>query len=169
MASVDRLDVEILGRLNASLRPGVAEIAASLGVSRATVQHRLSRLEEEGVLLGYQPVIALGAAGLAVQALVTLDIDQRVMGRVLEGLRALPEVLEVRIQAGREDLLVRVALTSLEALQALTAAIVAIEGVRKTTSTFTVATPVPYRVQPVLEMHTANAGWGRSTPAPTTH
>jgi hypothetical protein len=48
----------------------------------------------------------------------------------------------------------------------LTAAIVEIDGVRKTTSTFTVATPIPYRVQPLLNKVTRGAGWGRSTPAP---
>lgn len=167
MNSLDRLDVEILGRLPETLRPGVAEIAAKLGVSRATVQHRLTRLEQEDVLLGYQPVIDLSRIGLVVNALISLDIDQRVMGRIVEGLRALPEVLEVRIQAGREDLLVSVSLGSLEALQTLTAAIVAIDGVRKTTSTFTVSTPVVHRTQPLLERLTADSGWGRSTPAPT--
>jgi DNA-binding Lrp family transcriptional regulator len=166
MPSLDRLDVEILGRLPGTLRPGVAEIAAGLGVSRATVQNRLNRLETEEVLLGYQPIIDLGSVGLVVHALVSLDIDQRVMSNIVDGLKALPEVLEVRIQAGREDLLVSVAMESLEALQVLTASIVAIEGVRKTTSTFTVSTPVAHRTQPLLERLTAQAGWGRSTPAP---
>lgn len=165
VTTIDRLDVEILGRLARTARPGVAEISSALGVSRATVQQRLKRLEDEDVLRGYQPILNLDAIGLAVHVLVTLEIDQRLMGRIVTGLAALPEVLEVRIQAGREDLLVRVAIESLEALQTLTAAIVAIDGVRKTTSTFTVATPLPYREQPLLEKFTANAGWGRSTPA----
>lgn len=150
-----------------ALRPSVAEIAAGLGVSRATVQHRLNRLEADDVLLRYQPIIDLSSVGLAVHALVSVDIDQREMGRIVEGLRTLPEVLEVRIQAGREDLLVSVAMESLEALQTLTASIVAIDGVRKTTSTFTVPTPVAHRTQPLLERLTAQTGWGRSTPAPT--
>ncbi len=166
MTSLDRLDVEIFRRLPGALRPGVAEIAGGLGVSRATIQHRLARLEADDVLVGYQPIIDLSAVGLIVHALVSLEIDQRVMGRIVEGLRALPEVLEVRIQAGREDLLVSVAMESLEALQTLTASIVAIEGVRKTTSTFTVSTPVAHRTQPLLERLTAQTGWGRSTPAP---
>jgi hypothetical protein len=55
---------------------------------------------------------------------------------------------------------------SLEELQVLTAAIVALDGVRKTNSTFTVATPIPYRVQPLLSKVTEGTGWGRSTPAP---
>ena len=112
------------------------------------------------------PVAPASVIGLSVQALVSLEIDQRKMPTIIEGLRALPEVLEVRIQAGREDLLVHVAIASLEELQRLTAAFVRLEGVRKTTSTFTVSTPIPYRILPLLNELTKHAGWGRSTPAP---
>jgi DNA-binding Lrp family transcriptional regulator len=166
MTSIDRLDAEIIGRLTVNARIGIADLATDLGVSRATVQTRIRRLEETGVLVGFQPIIDLSAIGMPVQALVSLEIDQRMMPQVVAGLKDLPEVLEIKIQAGREDLLVHVAISSLEALQVLTASIVVIDGVRKTTSTFSVATPIPYRVQPLLDHITADAGWGRSTPAP---
>ena len=166
MATIDRLDVELLTRMIANARVGIAELAAGLGVSRTTVQQRLRRLEDERILVGFQPIIDLSVIGLSVQALVSLEIDQRKMPTIIEGLRALPEVLEVRIQAGREDLLVHVAIASLEELQRLTAAFVRLEGVRKTTSTFTVSTPIPYRILPLLNELTKHAGWGRSTPAP---
>ena len=163
---IDQLDAEILSKLIANARAGVAELASELGVSRTTVQLRMRRLEDEGVLVGFQPIINLSAIGMPVQALVTLEIDQRVMASIIRGLQMLPEVLEVRIQAGREDLLVHVAIPSLEALQELTAVVVQIDGVRKTTSTFTVSTPIPHRVEPLLRKVTRGAGWGRSTPAP---
>lgn len=166
MPTIDRLDAEILVRLSANARIGIAELAAELGVSRATAQQRLRRLVDEGVLLGFRPIIDLGAVGMPIQAVISLEVDQRLVGSIVEGLRALPEVLEVRLQAGVVDLHVAVALASLEALQQLTAAIVQIEGVRKSVSTFTVATPLPYRVEPILHLITADAGWGRSTPAP---
>lgn len=166
MATIDQLDVEILARLSVNARVGIAELAAELGVSRTTVQLRIRRLEDEGVLVGFSPIIDLATVGMPVQALVTLEIDQRIMSAIVRGLQQLPEVLEVRIQAGREDLMVHVAIPSLEKLQELTAAIVQIEGVRKTTSTFTVATPIRYRVEPLLRKITKDTGWGRSTPAP---
>jgi DNA-binding Lrp family transcriptional regulator len=166
VSTIDRLDVEILSRLSANARIGIAELSADLGVSRTTVQFRLRRLEEVGILVGFRPVIDLAAVGVPIQAMVTLEIDQRVMAPIVRGLQQLPEVLEVRIQAGREDLLVHVAIPSLEDLQELTAAIVQIDGVRKTTSTFTVSTPIPYRVEPLLRKTTRDAGWGRSTPPP---
>lgn len=166
MTSIDRLDAEIIARLTANARIGIADLAADLGVSRATIHTRIRRLEETGVLLGFRPIIDLSAVGMSVQALISLELDQRKMRQVVAGLGELPEVLEIKIQAGREDLLVHVAISSLEALQVLTASIVDIDGVRKTTSTFSVATPIPYRVQPLLDHITAGSGWGRSTPAP---
>lgn len=166
MSMIDRLDAEIISALAVNARIGTAELAAELGVSRTTVQLRMRRLEDEGVLLGFQPIIDMSRIGAPVEALITLEIDQRLMGDIVRGLRALPEVLEVSIQAGREDLLARVGLESLEALQKLTAAIVALDGVRKTTSTFTVSTPVPYRLAPLLRSLTRGAGWGRANPAP---
>lgn len=167
MTSIDRLDGLILGRLTTDARVGIAELAAALGVSRNTIQTRIRRLEEAGILMGFQPIINLSAIGMPVQALISLELDQRRMGNVVDGLKRLPEVLEVKTQAGREDLLVHVAIASLEALQVLTAAIVDIDGVRKTTSTFSVGTPIPYRLQPLLDRVTETSGWGRSTPLPT--
>ena len=164
---IDRLDAEIISTLEGNARIGIAELAAELGVSRTTIQLRLRRLEDEGVLLGFQPIVNLRKVGAAVEALITLEIDQRRMSTVVRGLHALPEVLEVRIQAGREDILAHVGIASLEDLQALTTAIVGIEGVRKTTSMFTVSTPVRHRLAPLLRKLTAEAGWGRANPAPT--
>ena len=63
MATIDELDVEILARLTENARVGVAELAAELGVSRTTVNLRLKRLEEDGVLLGL--VMFLLPAGAA--------------------------------------------------------------------------------------------------------
>lgn len=166
MTSIDRLDIEILGKLTINARAGIADLAAELGVSRNTIQTRIRRLEDTQVLGGFRPIINLSAVGMPLQALISIELDQRLLARVVKGLEALPEVLEVKIQAGREDLLVHVALSSLEALQELTSAIVDIDGVRKTTSTFSVATPIAYRVQPLLDHITQGTGWGRATPAP---
>lgn len=50
--SIDRLDSELLGRLNIDARTTVAELAADLGIARNTVLARLKRLEELGVVKG---------------------------------------------------------------------------------------------------------------------
>lgn len=165
MANIDRLDSQILKLLTEDARVGVVAISEALGVSRNTVQLRINRLEETGVLCGFQPIINFAAIGMPIQAQIEVELDQRRLKHVIKGLADLPEVVEVRIQAGREDILVHVAIASLEALQELTSSIVAIEGTRKTNSQFFVSTPVPFRIQPMLDSLTRDTGWGRSTPA----
>lgn len=166
MSRIDRLDYELLKRLNDNARAGVVELAAQLGISRNTVLARLERLEKAGILKGYKPVIDLEAAGLPVQAFVGLELDQRQLAQVIVNLSEIPEILEVTTQAGREDLLVKVAAATLAQLQQAVGRMIEIRGVRHSTTTLSVSTPLPYRVQPLLDQLTSEAGWGRSTALP---
>ena len=166
MSRIDRLDSELLKRLNINARAGVAELAGQLGISRNTVVARLQRLEDLGILKGYKPVIDLEAAGLPVQAFVGLELDQRQLAQVITALGEIPEVLEVTTQAGREDLLVKVAAATLTQLQQAVGRMIAIRGVRHSNTTMSISTPMPYRVQPLLDHLTSEAGWGRSTALP---
>ncbi len=163
---MDRLDLEILRRLSDDARTGVVELSSALGVSRNTVQSRVRRLEESGVLTGYQPRIDLAKAGVAVQAFVALEINQVGMSSVVNGLAQIPQVLEVHATTGREDLLVRVATSTQAELQELVVGILAIPGVVHSSTTLALTTPLPYRVIPLLDEATRDAGWGRSTPKP---
>ncbi|BBY50553.1 Lrp/AsnC family transcriptional regulator [Mycolicibacterium sp. GCM10028919] len=166
MTSLDRLDLEILRKLSDDARTGVVELSSALGISRNTVQSRVRRLEESGVLTGYQPRVDLAEAGLAVQAFVALEINQVGMASVVSGLARIPQVLEVHATTGREDLLVRVATATQAELQELVVHILAIPGVVHSSTTLALTTPLPYRVIPLLEEATRDAGWGRSTPKP---
>lgn len=166
MTSIDRLDAELLSRLDKDGRLGVAQLASMLGVSRNTVQARLRRLEESGTLRGFRPVLDLTAIGLAVQAHISLEIDQRLLDSVIVELTTVPEVLEARTQTGREDLVLLVAARTVSDIQRIAIDLVNISGVRHTDTTLVVNTVIPYRVGPLLDRHTSDQGWGRSTPLP---
>jgi DNA-binding Lrp family transcriptional regulator len=166
VATFDRLDAELVARLDREGRLGVAQLAGALGVSRNTVQARLRRLEQSGVLLGFRPELDLAAIGLPVQGYISLEIDQRNLDRIIDDLKKVPEVLEARTQAGREDVVVLVASRSVSEIQRISIDLVSIEGVRHTDTTLIINTVIPYRVGPLLERHTSTRGWGRSTPLP---
>ncbi|KQY55831.1 hypothetical protein ASD11_15115 [Aeromicrobium sp. Root495] len=166
MASIDELDVEILERLRDDARRGVVEIASDLRISRNTVHQRLKRLTDEGILAGFIPHIDLAAIGLPVRANVSLELDQRRLRHVIEETARIPYVLEIKTQAGREDLLVEIAGSTLEEIQKIASLMVHIDGVRHTTTTLIVSTPLPYRVGPILRHVFSGSGWGRSTPLP---
>lgn len=164
--SLDRLDAKIIGLLSANARMGILEIASALSVARNTVQARLRRLDESGVLRGFAPVLDLEAAGATVQAFAGLELEQGMLGKVVQGLATMPNVLAVHATTGREDLLVHVAATSHADLQDLIQSILSLPGVSRTNTSVVLTSPLTYRVQPLLEKMTLEAGWGRSTPLP---
>ena len=56
-------DEELIALLQTDARMAVAELARRLGVSRTTVQDRLKRLEDAGVIAG--DGVRLGKAGIS--------------------------------------------------------------------------------------------------------
>ncbi len=165
MLSIDRLDVELLELLARDARVGVVELASTLGISRNTVQSRLRRLEQGGLLVGYRPEIDLAQAGVATLAFIGLEVQQGRLSSIVDALVGIPQVLEIHATTGREDLLVRVATDTQAGLQQLIERIVVIPGVVHSTTTLALTTPLPYRAVPLLKDMTRDAGWGRSTPS----
>jgi DNA-binding Lrp family transcriptional regulator len=167
LLSIDRLDVRLLEMLARDARTGIVELASTLGISRNTVQSRLRRLEQGGLLVGYRPEIDLAQAGVATQAFIGLEVQQGRLSSIVDALAEIPQVLEIHATTGREDLLVRVATETQAGLQQLIEQIVVIPGVVHSTTTLALTTPLPYRAVPLLRDMARDTGWGRSTPGST--
>src|SRR5689334_24958540 len=154
---VDALDAALIELLAAEPRVGVLEASKRLRVARGTVQARLERLQERGVITGYGPEVDPAALGYEVTAFVTLGIRQAGgHDPVAERLAAIPEVLEVHTITGAGDMLCRVVARSNADLQRVIDAVVDVEAVVRTSTTIVLADPVPYRVLPLVE-HAAQA------------
>lgn len=155
-APVDKLDAALIELLAAEPRVGVLEASRRLGVARGTVQARLDRMQDRGLIIGYGPDVDPAALGYEVTAFVTLEIRQ-VGGHdpVAERLAAIPEVLEVHTITGSGDMLCRVVARSNADLQRVLDAIVSAEGVVRAATVISLAAQVPYRI---LQLVRAAAG-----------
>jgi DNA-binding Lrp family transcriptional regulator len=151
--------------LSRDARIGIGELAAVLGVARNTVQARLRRLCDSRLLRGYRPDLDLAAIGIGVQGFLALEIDQGRLQTIVQALSAMPEVLEAHATTGRQDLLVRVATDTQPSLQRLIERVVALPGVRHSSTALTLTTPLTYRIDPLLHAFTRTAGSGRATPS----
>jgi DNA-binding Lrp family transcriptional regulator len=148
---IDGLDARLIALLTAEPRIGVLEASRRLEVARGTVQARLDRLQARGVITGYGPEVDPAALGYGITAFVTLEIRQvRGHDPVAERLAAIPEVLEVHTITGAGDMLCRVAARTNADLQRVIDVIVDVPGVMRTSSVIALATPVPYRVLPLV-------------------
>jgi DNA-binding Lrp family transcriptional regulator len=161
--TIDALDARLLALLAAEPRVGVLEASRRLRVARGTVQARLDRLQSRGVVTGYGPDIAPDALGYGITAFVTLEIRQvRGHDPVADRLAVIPEVLEVHTITGPGDMLCRVAARTNPDLQRVIDVIVAVPGVMRAATVIALATPVPYRVLPLVRQC---AGRSQQTPA----
>jgi len=132
-------------------RIGVLAASRQLGVARGTVQARLDRLEQAGVLRSWAPTVEPAALGFSVTAFATLEISQRRGHRpVAEHLRAIPEVLEAHTITGASDVMVRLVARSNADLQRVIDRIVAAPAVVRAATVIVLATEIEPRVLPLL-------------------
>jgi DNA-binding Lrp family transcriptional regulator len=148
---IDALDSTLLSMLASDPRLPILELASRLKVARNTVQARMKRLEESGVVRGYPPNINLAKLGFAVQAFVGIETDQNKMDAIIEALRAVPHVLEVHATTGRADLLVRIAAQTQQELLDIIQGVHRIDGVKHSETMLAMATPVEYRSLPLVQ------------------
>ncbi|GAB3908103.1 Lrp/AsnC family transcriptional regulator [Microbispora bryophytorum] len=149
--TIDHLDAQLVALLAAEPRIGVLECSRRLNVARGTVQARLDRMTEKGVITGHGPDIDPAALGFDVTAFVTLHIRQ-VAGHVpvADQLALIPEVLEVHTITGGGDMLCRVVARSNADLQRVIDLIVDVQGVVRTESVIALDTLVRYRTLPLV-------------------
>lgn len=153
----DALDVALLAALHEHPRIGDLELSRTVKVARATVQGRLRRLDEHGVIRDWAPTLDVAAAGFPVQAFVTLEIAQGALDEVTADLVAIPEVLEAHVTTGQYDVLCRVATASHAQLQGVLVRIDQSPSVSRSTSVVVLSELIPPRALPLLET--------RATPA----
>ena len=151
MVIIDDLDGRLIELLTAEPRVGVLEASRRLGVARGTVQARLDRMQARGVITGYGPDLEPAALGYGVMAFITLEIRQAGgHDPVADRLAAIAEVLEAHTITGAGDMLCRVVARGNADLQRVIDAIVALEGVVRTSTVIVLDSPLRHRVLPLV-------------------
>ena len=103
---LDDLDRRLLAILRTDSRAPVAALAAKLKVSRGTVQNRITRLLERGVIQGFTIRTRPDAEAGRVRAIMCIAIEGERSGAVVKALRGFPEVDKIHTTNGRWDLVV---------------------------------------------------------------
>ena len=169
---MDDLDVRLIDLLSTEPRIGVLEASRRLGVARGTVQARLDKLVERGVVTGWGPELSPEALGYPVTAFLTLEIRQDVGSDeatgppsggpgatsghdvVGEHLARIAEVLEVHTITGAGDLFARVVARSNADLQRVIDRVLAHPAITRSSTVIALATQVAYRTLPLARAAT---------------
>lgn len=147
---LDSLDMRVLILCLTQPRAGVREYARTLGVARGTVQARLDKLEEAGVLDGWAPTISPSGLGFGTLAYLRLNLAQGVLDEVAEALRSVPEVMEADTIAGESDLMCQVVARNAANLEEVIQRILAIPGVIRTRTETVLRRRISRRTLPLI-------------------
>lgn len=101
---VDRTDVRIIEQLNADGRASLRAIADQLELSPSTVSNRFHRLQEDGVIQGFIPVLDYEKMGFALTGMIEVDAEAAKMEDVAADLQREEKVLSFFEVTGDTDI-----------------------------------------------------------------
>lgn len=154
--AMEHLDRRIVALLMADGRMSYTDLGKRTGLSTSAVHQRVRRLEDRGVLRGYQAVVAHDALGLSLTAFVSISpFDRSAPDDLPDHLSDLPEIEACHSVAGEEAYILKVRVATPADLEDLLARIRAAANVSTRT---TIVLSTPWEDRP--------AGLAATTPLP---
>lgn len=153
MRSLDEVDARILLALDADPEATVVALASQLHLSRNTVQARLRRLQASGALGPHNRRLDPAALGYPLLAFITLSVSQREAVRVAQQLARIPEVTEILVTTGDNDLLVRVLARDTGDLYRISSHMLAVPGVARGSTSIVLKEIAPMSLEQLLRRH----------------
>lgn len=109
MDAIDEFDVQILQQLEKDGRMAYSAIASTLGVSNTMVHQRVSRLIEQGILIGIKPLLDEKRIGYDWGAFTGISLEKDSdSNRIIEELKKIPEVTECYYITGIYTLYIKI-------------------------------------------------------------
>lgn len=164
---IDDIDRKILAFLQDDARIANAEIARQVGMAASAIHDRIRKLEERGVIRGYEARVDPAALGYGLLAFVFVRSDEGVDAPETEArLAEIPGVQEVHHVAGEDCFLVKVRAEGTDELgRLLRERFGEISGVTSTRTTIVLETTREVGTVPVEETDPAAGDGGRATAA----
>jgi DNA-binding Lrp family transcriptional regulator len=129
---MDALDQQLIGLLRTDARLTVAALAHKLKVSRGTVTNRITRLEDEGVIVGYTVRLRPDAQPNEIRAWMSIAVEGNETRAVIASLLGEPGVASLHDTNGRWDLLAGLRAANLSELSEVLERIRLIRGIQST-------------------------------------
>ena len=140
MPELDDTDRQLIALLRADSRTPVAALARTLRLARGTVQHRIARLEADGVIVGYTLQLKPLAQAPRIKALMCIAVEGDRAREVIRVLRGHANVGALHSTNGRWDIVAELHAESLTAFDAVLGGIRQIKGIAQTETSLLLST-----------------------------
>jgi len=108
MSQLDPLDREMLAILKQDARASITQLAAELGVARATIKSRLSRLSKSGTIRRYTVDLNDPGADDLIHAIMLIQVQGPHTARVTSELLKRSQIIDLHTTNGSWDLVARI-------------------------------------------------------------
>ncbi|SIS36931.1 Lrp/AsnC family transcriptional regulator [Insolitispirillum peregrinum] len=139
-SSLDAVDRRLLELLAVDSRRPTAELARDLGLARSTVQSRLDRLRDIGVIRAFTIRLSERLEADTIKAHIMLAVGPKQSADVVQALKRLPEVKALHAISGIFDLIAVVHAPSVVEMDALVDRIGLLPGVERTQTAIVLST-----------------------------
>jgi DNA-binding Lrp family transcriptional regulator len=117
MRKLDTLDFNLLKQVTADGRASHVELGERVGLSSTACARRLAGLEQDGVIAGYQAILALKALGLGTTVIARITLDSQSEDALQAFEKAVvkcPSVVRCLLMSGSDDYLITVVARDIE-------------------------------------------------------
>jgi DNA-binding Lrp family transcriptional regulator len=135
---MDSIDERLISALKENGRASTAKLARLVGRSRTSVQSRIERLEQQGIITGYG--VRLAPEHSAVRAHVMIKVGPKESRSVTAALREISSVRLLHSVSGDVDLIAVAVTASVAEMDQVIDRIGALDGVERTTSSIILST-----------------------------
>ncbi|TXH46506.1 MAG: Lrp/AsnC family transcriptional regulator [Burkholderiaceae bacterium] len=129
---MDSLDQQLLALLRQDARASVATLAHKLGVSRGTVNNRITKMEDAGIITGYTVKLRPDSTPHEIRAWMSIAVEGNQTRKVISILLGEPGVSSLHDTNGRWDLLAELRCQNLAELAKVLERIRLIKGIANT-------------------------------------
>jgi Lrp/AsnC family transcriptional regulator, leucine-responsive regulatory protein len=133
MPDLDAIDLQILSILQVNGRIPLVKLGEQVGLSAPSVNERVKKLEDSGVISGYHASVDARRLGKDVTAFIGVSISHpKTIALFEEAVALLEDVLECHHVTGQHTVILKVKTENTSSLEQLISSIRSIEGVART-------------------------------------
>ena len=145
--ALDGIDAKLVTLLNDNARMSIAELGRAVNMSAPSVNERLKRLEEAGIISGYTVTLDPERIGYTLQAIVRMRQLPGKLKELEELIQSLPPFIECDRVTGEDCFYARLCLTDIHQLDEILNRVCEIA---ETNTSIVKSTPVKRRQVPLL-------------------
>ena len=132
-SELDAIDLQIINILQEHGRIPLVKLGEQVGLSAPSVNERVKKLEDSGVITGYHASVDAARLGKDVTAFIGVSISHpKTIGLFEDAVAMLEDVLECHHVTGQHTLIMKIKTENTSSLERLISAIRSIEGVART-------------------------------------